>query len=781
MKLTLIFLGYISLVVASTNVSSISEVKIANKEYLEKEKFLLEIVYRVEDPLMFEEWIKLGNEFVVNKSFYTYYDYHMDKFWESYKKGVLLPKGEFFGALVKSHQKQAWGLFNFFYYAKDWETFVHNVCWARMHVNEGMFVYALTLAVFHRDDFRGLILPSVYEILPQHFFNSKLVYSAEKFDYDVWSKYIMYEKEIHDVYSKDNEYDMPNKYFYMKDWKMWQWWKLMGLEENWYAEEKFMLRENIYEFHDEKMWQTMMQNVKMWWTPVDYTRDIDIYNKQSILSYFTEDVGWNTYWYYMNMDQAFFMDRKTFGLNERRGEVWIYNVQKLMPRYYMECLSHGFGEIPEFHWMKSIEYGYNPQLIAYNGLGYSQRQNYYEFQTFANLQTFNKIHNAFQRIEDIIEMGYYKTYDGQIINLRKPNAIEYIGNLMQANIDVFDKYFFNYYYLLSHMELSNVQHSDVEIKPNVLLNYETMMRDPLFYMFHKKIVNVFFQFKNHLKPYTTEELSFPGVAIKEVHVSELATHFDLVDFDVTNLLNDEMTFIDGNFVWDKTLLARQMRLNHKPFNISLAIESEKHQKAFVRIFIAPKYDQYGQTISIVDNRENFFTLDKFVVDLNVGKNIITHSSNDFYWTYKDRLTYTELYNYVMMAYEGQYDFPLDLSESHCLFPDRLLLPRGWKQGMPMTMFIMVSPFESSSEYTSDPIQTSYSCGFGYGGHYTDNHPLFYPFDREIDEYGFFVPNMYFKDVEIYHHDQFEYYIENEYKDFGKFDYSFSNDYYTKYY
>lgn len=45
--------------------------KYADKEFLAKQKFLFEIVYRVEDPLMFEEYIKLGKTFSFNKDDYT--------------------------------------------------------------------------------------------------------------------------------------------------------------------------------------------------------------------------------------------------------------------------------------------------------------------------------------------------------------------------------------------------------------------------------------------------------------------------------------------------------------------------------------------------------------------------------------------------------------------------------------------------------------------------------------------------------------------------------------
>lgn len=41
-----------------------------NKDFWHKQKFLFEIVYRIEDPLMFEEYIKLGKTFSFNQDDY---------------------------------------------------------------------------------------------------------------------------------------------------------------------------------------------------------------------------------------------------------------------------------------------------------------------------------------------------------------------------------------------------------------------------------------------------------------------------------------------------------------------------------------------------------------------------------------------------------------------------------------------------------------------------------------------------------------------------------------
>ncbi|KAL7740250.1 hypothetical protein ACLKA6_014513 [Drosophila palustris] len=770
MKLTLVLLALVGCV-AAFSVPAPTKVKVADAAFLEKQKFLFEILYRIEDPLFFEEYIKYGKQLVGDKSQYTEFDYYMEKFWESYKMDALLPKGEFFGALVKTHHKQAWGLFNFFYYAKDFETFKHNVAWARIHVNEGMFVYALTLAVIHKPEFEGLILPQIYEIFPQYFFNSKFVYEAEKFDYDVWSKYIMYEKEYHDILYKDVSKYHDNFYFHTKDWKTWQWWKMMGLGEHWYFEDKFFLRENIAQYTKESKYNEITKGLKKFYMPVDYTRDIDFFNPESKMSYFTEDLGWNSFWYYLNMDYAFFLDGHKFGLDkDRRGEFWIYNVQQILARYYQERLANGFGEIPEYFWYKQVEFGYDPQLINYNGVGFSYRKNYFEYQTYGKFDMLYQVQSFFDRIHHVLETGFYKTADGVVIDLHKPEAVKFIGNYLQGNVDTYDKYFFNYYYMLCHMYFADVDYYDFEVFPNIFLNFETMMRDPFFYTFYKKIADVFYKFQYFKGAYTKKDLTYEGFQIKDVSVSKLVTYFDFVDFDVTNLLNDKMTFVDGKFVWDKALLARQARLNHKPFNFEFDIVSDKVQKGVVRIFLGPKFDEYGRTIPLKYNAQNFVQIDSFVYPFVAGQNTIKRGSKDFTWTSADRATYSELYKYVQLASEGTYEFPLDLSEPHNAFPDRLVLPRGWEHGMPMQFYFFVSPYAEDYEQFSN-FDFTYSAGIGSGTRFVDSKPFGYPFDRSIDEYSYFVPNGYFKDVKIYYQDTFAKYFEKKYANFGEFDYS----------
>jgi Hemocyanin, ig-like domain len=141
----------------------------------------------------------------------------------------------------------------------------------------------------------------------------------------------------------------------------------------------------------------------------------------------------------------------------------------------------------------------------------------------------------------------------------------------------------------------------------------------------------------------------------------------------------------------------------------------------------------------------------YYTDLIIGENFIKRYSKDYFWSVKDRTTYSELYKNLMMAIDGKSDFIYDMSEAHCGFPDRLLLPKGKFGGMPYTFYFIVTPFTSTEKYNYDYF-TKFTCGVGSGMKYFDNFAMGYPFDRPIDFLYFMTPNMYFKDVMIYHMD-----------------------------
>lgn len=156
--------------------------------------------------------------------------------------------------------------------------------------------------------------------------------------------------------------------------------------------------------------QTIYSNYSGWY--------LNLHPEQS-LSYYLEDVGINSFYYYFNLYYPFWLDGEEFRLKyDNRGEQFIYIYQQILARYYLERLSNGLGEIPWFNWDVPFETGYYPSLRYPNGLSFPVRPNFanlYEY--FYNYgQTWNfkgsygyshtNVLDYERRLSDVVESGH---------------------------------------------------------------------------------------------------------------------------------------------------------------------------------------------------------------------------------------------------------------------------------------------------------------------------------------------------------------------------------------
>lgn len=131
-------------------------------DFLYKQKVVLQLLQHVHQN---EVLLKLFDEsklwrFEDNYNLYT--NVEAVREFVTYHKTGLLPMNEIFTIYNEHHRDQVVALFHVFFYAKDFETFYKSLVWARFHVNEGMFIYALTVAMFHRQDTRGIELVRIF-------------------------------------------------------------------------------------------------------------------------------------------------------------------------------------------------------------------------------------------------------------------------------------------------------------------------------------------------------------------------------------------------------------------------------------------------------------------------------------------------------------------------------------------------------------------------------------------------------------------------------------------
>nr|CCA94918.1 hemocyanin subunit d [Euphrynichus bacillifer] len=98
------------------------------------------------------------------------------------KSFPTLQRGHLFSCFNEIHLQESQHLYETLYGAKDFEDFMHLCEQARDIVNEGLFVYSVSVAVLHRDDCKGVTVPPIQEIFPDRFIPAETINLALKAD-----------------------------------------------------------------------------------------------------------------------------------------------------------------------------------------------------------------------------------------------------------------------------------------------------------------------------------------------------------------------------------------------------------------------------------------------------------------------------------------------------------------------------------------------------------------------------------------------------------------------
>ncbi|KAJ8986133.1 hypothetical protein NQ317_005604 [Molorchus minor] len=692
MKAIILFLlvGLCAFVVSSSTGRTV------DKTYLKRERDILLILKNINQPSYYQEFVNIGKTYdiVQNKDKYTDPD-AVKQFLQYYKYG-LLPRGVIFSAFNREHLQEAIAVFKLLFYSKDYEAFYNTAVWARQNLNEGLFLYSFTVAVVHRQDTKDLVLPPIYETYPYYFVNSEVIKEAYRY------------KQQRSGPKLDEGYDG----------------------------------------------YTIYSNYSGYY--------LNLHPEQS-LSYYMEDIGILSYYYYYNVYYPFWMNGKEFGFeNTNRGEQYYFFYQQFLARYYLERLSNDFGEIPHLNWDAPIETPYYPSLEYPNGLEFPRRpqwanlkeyiRNYGQSWTLKGREGYGLLYvNDYERrIDDAIDSGYVWTGVGGVkVDLYSKEGFDILGNLIQSNKDSPNyKYYGAIWWIASHLLGYSYQPLDkFKLIPSALEHFETAPRDPVFYQLYKKIVLKFQRYYGQVPAYTERDLVFPGVQIKSFTVDKLTTFFDYFYSDLNNAVyfsTEEQQKSEFN------VRVRQYRLNNKPFTFKVNVQSDKDTKSVVKVFLGPKYDEYGRFLNLTENRLNFVLIDYFVYDLKSGENIISRNSYDSYYYAPDAASSYELNKKVLGGTGGQDQLP---KQNYFFFPRRYLLPIGSPSGVPYQFYVIVYPYTPKE---GSPTTQYESYFYPYDGEqqFYDSRSLGYPFDRFInfEQMYYQIPNSVFYETKVYHKD-----------------------------
>ncbi|XP_039950679.1 phenoloxidase 2-like [Bactrocera neohumeralis] len=156
----------------------------------------------------------------------------------------------------------------------------------------------------------------------------------------------------------------------------------------------------------------------------------------------------------------------------------------------------------------------------------------------------------------------------------------------------------------------------------------TAMRDPVFYRWHAYIDDIFQEHKVRLPPYTLPELDYDGVTVTGIQVSPeggqanvLQTFWQQSDVD----LSRGMDFVPRGNVFARFTHLQHTPFT---YTINVNNDSGAQRFGTVRIFLGPKTDERRQGMLFKDQRLLMIELDKFIVALNPGQNTIRRRSTE---------------------------------------------------------------------------------------------------------------------------------------------------------
>ncbi|XP_053610976.1 arylphorin-like [Plodia interpunctella] len=647
-------------------------------QYQSKFLSLLENVRQIDYEA---EYYKVGKGYDIVASIENYSDQDAVRAFAGLREIGFMPKAYTFSIFYDRQREEAKIIYDLFYSAKDLDTFYKTVAYGRIYFNEYQFMYAFYAAIIQRSDTTGIVLPAPYELYPEYFLNMYTIHRM----YRTQMQSGIFNEEVASNYGI---WKMDNNYYYY----------------------------------------------------YNYSNPLTYRNQEYRLSYLTEDIGWNSYYYYFHNLMPFWGKGEDFiGIfKERRGEFYYYFYQQLLSRYYLERLSNGLGEIPDFSWYQPLRSGYYPAIYTSSAYPFAQRPNYYYMGIEENVDYIQFLDAQEKSFVQFLQIGQFKAFK-QDVDFRNSKSINFVGNFWQGNPDLYDKYGreVNYdesYEIIARRVLGAAPPTsdNYEFVPSALDFYQTSLRDPAFYMLYNKIMSYIVQYKEWLEPYDQEVLHYSGVKINDVSVGNLTTFFEYYDFNATNAV-----FLSDQEIQQQysSFIVRQPRLNHEPFSVTIDVKSDVEAEAVFKIFVGPKYDGEGRPLSLEDNWMNFVELDWFTHKLTSGQNKVERKSEEFFFFKEDSVSMSKIYELLK---QGQ--VPESMSEDYDSMPSRLMLPRGTPGGFPVQFFVFVYPYQALSKDLE-----------AMKNIILDNKPLGYPFDRPVEyPYLFLQPNMYFEDVNIYH-------------------------------
>lgn len=160
----------------TTNQDRVQGIDRMSLEDLQLQKFILDIVQNIRQPLQQSELINLDVGLIADSQRYRGgIDKVMQNVIDLDRQRRLLDEHQVYSVGRLEHVQQLRGIYRLLARAQDFDTLRRNVVYLRRNINPVLLVNALALAIRDREDTQTLIVPAVQELLPELYLDEEVI------------------------------------------------------------------------------------------------------------------------------------------------------------------------------------------------------------------------------------------------------------------------------------------------------------------------------------------------------------------------------------------------------------------------------------------------------------------------------------------------------------------------------------------------------------------------------------------------------------------------------
>lgn len=143
---------------------------------MRKQQDVIVLLQQINQQIPDQQLQNVGSSYDIQNNLQQYNNPNLVNYYASaVQAGLVQPKGTSYSSSNSQLRKEAVLLQRTLSSARDYQTFLATAAWARVHVNEQQFVRAFIAAVLQHPETQGVILPPLYEVIPQSYFDARVI------------------------------------------------------------------------------------------------------------------------------------------------------------------------------------------------------------------------------------------------------------------------------------------------------------------------------------------------------------------------------------------------------------------------------------------------------------------------------------------------------------------------------------------------------------------------------------------------------------------------------